>query len=36
LEDRFALYQKSSKAKLAKHKLLKTYLQALEPSEFGV
>ena len=35
LEDRFALYQKSSKAKLAKHRLLKEYLQALEPSEFG-
>jgi DNA-binding transcriptional LysR family regulator len=35
LEDRFSLYQKTSKARLAKHRLLKEYLQALEPSEFG-
>ena len=36
LEDRFSLYQKASKAGLAKHRLLKEYLVALEPSEFGV
>ena len=35
LEDRFALYQKTTKARLAKHRLLKDYLLALEPSEFG-
>ena len=35
LEDRFSLYQKTTKARLAKHRLLKEYLQALEPSEFG-
>ncbi len=35
LEDRFALYQKSSKAKLAKHRLLKDYLVNLSPAEFG-
>lgn len=35
LEDRFALYQKTTKARLAKHRLLKEYLQTLEPSEFG-
>lgn len=35
LEDRFALYQKASKAKLAKHRLLKDYLVELNPEEFG-
>jgi len=35
LEDRFALYQKAGKARLAKHRLLTEYLQALTPAEFG-
>ena len=35
LEDRFALYQKSGKARLAKHRLLTKYLEELNPSEFG-
>jgi DNA-binding transcriptional LysR family regulator len=35
LEDRFALYQKSGKARLAKHRLLTKYLQELTPAEFG-
>jgi len=35
LEDRFSLYQKTTKARLAKHRLLKEYLQALKLSEFG-
>jgi DNA-binding transcriptional LysR family regulator len=35
LEDRFALYQKAGKARLAKHRLLTRYLQELTPSEFG-
>jgi DNA-binding transcriptional LysR family regulator len=34
-EDRFALYQKTTKARLAKHRLLKAYLEALSPAEFG-
>lgn len=34
-EDRFSLYQKTTKARLAKHRMLKEYLLALEPSEFG-
>lgn len=34
-EDRFALYQKTTKAPLAKHRLLKAYLEALSPAEFG-
>jgi len=36
LEDRFALYQKVTKANLQKHRLLKEYLQSLQLSEFGV
>ncbi len=35
LEDRFALYQKTTKARLAKHRLLKDYLVQLNPAEFG-
>ncbi len=35
LEDRFALYQKSGKARLAKHRLLTEYLKELTPAEFG-
>ncbi|MBI4913225.1 MAG: LysR family transcriptional regulator [Acidobacteria bacterium] len=35
LEDRFALYQKAGKARLAKHRLLKAYLVDLNPEEFG-
>ncbi len=35
LEDRFALYQKASKTRLAKHRLLKEYLVQLNPAEFG-
>jgi DNA-binding transcriptional LysR family regulator len=35
LEDRFALYQKAGKARLAKHRLLTKYLQELTPAEFG-
>lgn len=35
LEDRFALYQKLTKARLAKHLLLKAYLVDLAPEEFG-
>lgn len=35
LEDRFALYQKAGKARLAKHRLLTEYLKALTPEEFG-
>lgn len=35
LEDRFALYQKAGKARLAKHRLLTEYLQGLTPAEFG-
>lgn len=35
LEDRFALYQKASKTRLAKHRLLKDYLVQLNPAEFG-
>ena len=34
-EDRFSLYQKTTKARLAKHRLLKAYLEALSPSQFG-
>ena len=36
LEDRFSLYQKASKARLAKHRLLKEYLLKVSPAEFGV
>ena len=35
LEDRFALYQKAGKARLAKHRLLTEYLKELTPEEFG-
>ncbi len=35
LEDRFALYQKAGKARLARHRLLTKYLQELTPAEFG-
>jgi LysR family glycine cleavage system transcriptional activator len=35
LEDRFALYQKAGKARLAKHRLLTEYLRELTPAEFG-
>lgn len=35
LEDRFALYQKTAKARLAKHRLLKEYLEGLNPEELG-
>ncbi len=35
LEDRFALYQKAGRARLARHRLLTEYLQGLTPSEFG-
>lgn len=35
LEDRFALYQKSGKARLERHRLLTTYLQEMTPAEFG-
>ncbi len=35
LEDHFALYQKTTKVRLAKHRLLKDYLVALNPAEFG-
>ncbi len=35
LEDRFALYQKAGKARLAKHRLLTEYLKELTPAEFG-
>jgi len=35
LEDWFALYQKTSKARLAKHRLLKEYLQGLKVSAFS-
>lgn len=35
LEDRFALYQKVTKANLLKHCLLKEYLRTLRLSEFG-
>ncbi len=35
LEDRFALYQKTAKAGLLRHRLLKEYLQSLRLSEFG-
>jgi DNA-binding transcriptional LysR family regulator len=34
-EDRFALYQKTTKAPLSKHRLLKAYLESLSPAEFG-
>lgn len=34
-EDRFCLYQLASKAGLARHRLLKTYLMGLAPAEFG-
>ena len=34
-EDRFSLYQKTTKAPLAKHRRLKAYLEALTPAEFG-
>ena len=33
--DRFALLQKSGKARLAKHRLLTEYLKELTPAEFG-
>lgn len=36
VEDRFALYQKTAKSRLAKHRLLRTYLQELTPAELGV
>ena len=35
LEDRFALYQKTTKTRLTKHRLLKAYLEALNPAELG-
>lgn len=35
LEDRFSLYQKAGRARLARHRLLTEYLQRLTPSEFG-
>ena len=35
LEDRFALYQKAGKARLARHRLLTEYLERLTPEEFG-
>jgi DNA-binding transcriptional LysR family regulator len=35
LEDRFAVYQKAGKARLAKHRLLTEYLKELTPAEFG-
>ncbi|MBP7676409.1 MAG: LysR family transcriptional regulator [Thermoanaerobaculia bacterium] len=35
LEDRFALYQKAGKARLARHRLLTEYLQEMAPAEFG-
>lgn len=35
LEDRFVLYQKAGKARLAKHRLLTEYLRELTPEEFG-
>jgi DNA-binding transcriptional LysR family regulator len=35
LEDRFWLYQKATKARLAKHRLLKAYLVDLNPAELG-
>ena len=35
LEDRFALYQKEGKSRLAKHRLLTEYLQGLTPAELG-
>lgn len=35
LEDRFALYQKSGKARLERHRLLTRYLQEMTPAEFG-
>ena len=35
LEDRFALYQKAGKARLARHQLLTQYLKGLTPAEFG-
>ena len=35
LEDRFALYQKAGKARLAKRRLLTEYLKELTPAELG-
>jgi DNA-binding transcriptional LysR family regulator len=35
LEDRFALYQRSGKARLERHRLLTKYLQEMTPAEFG-
>ncbi len=35
LEDRFSLYQKAGRARLARHRLLTEYLEGLTPSEFG-
>lgn len=35
VEDRFWLYQKAAKSRLAKHQLLKEYLVDLNPTEFG-
>ncbi len=35
LQDRFALYQKVTKANLLKHRMLTEYLQSLKLSEFG-
>jgi DNA-binding transcriptional LysR family regulator len=35
LEDRFALYQKSGKVRLERHRLLTNYLQEMTPAEFG-
>jgi hypothetical protein len=34
-EDRFALYQKAGKARLAGHRLLTEYRKELTPAEFG-
>lgn len=34
-EDRFALYQKTARSRLAKHRLLRAYLEALNPAELG-
>lgn len=35
VEDRFGLYEKSAKSRLAKHQLLRDYLVGLSPAEFG-
>ena len=35
VEDRFGLYQKTAKARLAKHQLLRDYLVDLNPAELG-